>query len=348
MRIIAVLLLSLILTYSVVGVFTIDGFIIAPILLVIAAYIRSAGSLKARVKRLCILGILFGSIFFPTYLGIVSAAKASLSGKCQNYLHELGEALLHYHKLHGHFPPAYVLGPNGKPMHSWRTLMLDYISRGDLYDAYDFNEPWNGAKNSTISSHITVLCCPASYHRSEEKDIDYVAVVGPNTAWPGSKPGCLDDLPDGGKHTILLVETIDTHIQWSEPRDLSLEEALQGINPPSGVGIGSSHSKFRSFFKSKNGAYALFADGQVRFLPDDLPTETLKALLVTDSSEQIDLDELLTWKLNRKLFFSLVSLCLSFIGLSLLPGRRRVITDVENLVSVAGGKNEGSTTASDS
>src|SRR5687768_410242 len=50
-----------------------------------------------------------------------------------------------YVDAHGHFPPAYLPGPDGRPWHSWRVLILAYHGEGDdLYRQYSFDEPWDG------------------------------------------------------------------------------------------------------------------------------------------------------------------------------------------------------------
>ena len=35
-------------------------------------------------------------------------------------------------------------------MHSWRVLILPYFCMGDIYNQYNFNEPWNGPKNRLL------------------------------------------------------------------------------------------------------------------------------------------------------------------------------------------------------
>ncbi|HEV3023824.1 MAG TPA: DUF1559 domain-containing protein, partial [Pirellulales bacterium] len=44
--------------------------------------------------------------------------------------------------------PAFVADDEGKPMHSWRVLILPFIEQQPLYDQYDFSEPWNGPHNA--------------------------------------------------------------------------------------------------------------------------------------------------------------------------------------------------------
>ena len=44
-----------------------------------------------------------------------------------NNLRKSRLALHNYHQANGCFPPAYIADKNGKPMHSWRVLILPYM-----------------------------------------------------------------------------------------------------------------------------------------------------------------------------------------------------------------------------
>ena len=70
----------------------------------------------------------------------------------RNNLRQIALALQSYHQANGCFPPAYVADKNGKPMHSWRVLILPYLGFDDLYKAYDFTEPWDGPNNKKTES----------------------------------------------------------------------------------------------------------------------------------------------------------------------------------------------------
>ncbi len=69
----------------------------------------------------------------------------------------------------------------------------------------------------------------------------YVAVVGPNTIWPGRASTKLTDIRDGTANTAIVVEIVDSGIHWMEPTDLDMSTMAMSINPPEGVGISSSH-----------------------------------------------------------------------------------------------------------
>jgi hypothetical protein len=55
------------------------------------------------------------------------AVRGGTTAPCINNLKQIGLAMHNYHDAHGCFPPAYIPDENGKPMHSWRVLLLPYL-----------------------------------------------------------------------------------------------------------------------------------------------------------------------------------------------------------------------------
>ena len=106
------------------------------------------------------------------------------------------------------------------------------MEQQNLYNAYNFNEPWVGPNNRKLWSNAPLsLRCPLQVHQSPTPTgcTEYFAVVGPSAAWPGSLGRKLSDFPDAKSTTILVIEAAGQNIQWTEPRDLTIEEALQLI-----------------------------------------------------------------------------------------------------------------------
>ena len=99
--------------------------------------------------------------------------------------------------------------------------------------------------------------------------MSFVAVVGPQTAWPGSKPRSREDLGDGQHDTLIVVEVPDGQFLWMEPKDLEFDRMSFRINDGSGRGLGSR----------LGGARVVSADRSVRTLPDDYDGNKLRAML---------------------------------------------------------------------
>ncbi len=187
---------------------------------------------------------------------------------CSNELREIGFALQEYRQHYGSFPPAYVADARGKPLFSWRVIIQPFLDHDSFYKAFHLDQAWDSAANRQLSQMGTdYFSCPAD--GQARTMTNYVAVVGPNTAWPGAKGSKLADFKDPSK-TILLVEVANSGIHWAEPRDLYIGQMAPGVNPAGGQGISSEH---------KGGANVLFADGHVEFLPDDIDPKKFARML---------------------------------------------------------------------
>ncbi len=198
---------------------------------------------------------------------------------CVNNLKQIGIALYNYHGSHKVFPPAYIADAQGKPMHSWRVVLLPYFeddSTRQLAEQYNFDEPWNSPHNRALAGAMpAVYRCPSD--ESNTTQANYAAVVGPQTGWPGTHGINARDVADGTSNTIAVVEVANAGIHWMEPRDLTFEQAAQGINPRGATAcISSNHT---------DGANVLLFDASVHYLQNDIPPDLLRALLTANGGE---------------------------------------------------------------
>jgi hypothetical protein len=211
----------------------------------------------------------------------VTSGPPSRRMTCSNHLKQIGLALQNYHDVYGSFPPAYIADASGRPMHSWRVLILPFAEQKPLYDAYRFDEPWDGPNNRKLhNQYPAYFCCPACWQKQPKGETNYVAVVGPDTLWPGEKATSFAGLIDGSSNTIMVVEVHNSGIHWMEPRDLHVTQMPMAVNPPRGQGISSPHP---------NCALAVFADGHTQALRNDTPPSVLRAALTIAGGESFEL-----------------------------------------------------------
>lgn len=206
-------------------------------------------------------------------------------GACRNNLKQIVIGLHNYHDVYGTLPPAYVTDISGKPIHSWRVLILPFVEHKTLYDRYRFDEPWDGPNNRQLLSEMPrVYECPASSGMRSQGMTDYLAVVGPHAAWLGKTPRSLDQFLDGTDSTLLVVESHGSGVCWMQPTDLDADLMPKRINPPASAGISSPHTH-----PGRPSCHVAFADGSVRWLDENSTPQQIQALLTIDGGETVRL-----------------------------------------------------------
>lgn len=66
---------------------------------------------------------------------------------CSMNLKQIAIGLYNYADTYGRFPPAWTVDSQGKPLHSWRVLILPYLEYQHLYDKIRLSEPWDSEYN---------------------------------------------------------------------------------------------------------------------------------------------------------------------------------------------------------
>lgn len=216
------LMISFIAVAAAIGAFGPWGIAVALACIFLAACIQ-------KTRLMGSAGLAVGLVFLVAlvlFLALKPRIAATGVEGCLNNLKQIAAAIHEYEIKNGSFPPAYVAGPDGKPWHSWRVLILPYLDRKDLFDAYNFKEPWNGPNNSKLMPKMPgVFHCPSD--ASGKATTNYLAVVGPETVWPGGKSISKFDIFGRSSQTILLVERADSDVNWMEPRNLSFKQVCK-------------------------------------------------------------------------------------------------------------------------
>ncbi|MCE5266434.1 MAG: DUF1559 domain-containing protein [Planctomycetaceae bacterium] len=262
--------------WSSLGVFGVGAIVVFPLTVGLAVLVHRVKALWiGGIAAVAVLGFM---LLFPLLVpAMASVRPVARRMQCANNMKQLALALHSYRQAHGCFPPAYVADKNGKPMHSWRVLILPYLELESLYKQYDFNEPWDGPNNKKLLADCPrAFACPSDMVANGQvtSETSYVAVVGANAAWQGDKPQTVGNFGDSSFQTIMLVEATDAGIQWTEPRDLSLDAAQTPSTPTPRVRVLSRHGCVKDFFFTypRTGANVAMADASVRYLPPDALT----------------------------------------------------------------------------
>ena len=234
-------------------------------------------SVSISVLMLCFLTLIIGAAHH--------ARKIAHQSVCRGRMSQIAMALQNYHDFYGTFPPACLTDAAGRPMHSWRVLILPFLNSYDLYQEYRFDEPWDSLHNRKLAlrSRNEIWHCPSGSH-DDSPNTDYVVIRGEDTLFPVSRSVSLTEIQDGPANTILLAEIGHSNIHWMEPRDLSSEEMSFRVNDFKRPSISSSET---------DGPAVVFADGITACrLDSTLRPETLKALTTIAKGESISKDRL--------------------------------------------------------
>lgn len=201
--------------------------------------IRPAGSTTAELKAVP------DAVRLPAALGMDAATAARYVQSTANLM-KIGTALHDFHEKYGHFPPAAVYGPDGKPWHSWRVLVLPYLEEKSLYDLYKFEESWDGPNNRKLLERMPSVYRDPVHGESEDYFTHYAAASGPGTAFPsegkhfnGNAKDLFDhlketsgtkrisDISDGLGNAILVGSiSPDRRIPWMKPEDVTFSDTF--------------------------------------------------------------------------------------------------------------------------
>ncbi len=212
----------------------------------------------AELRSLTTLASDFGSDFAKA---IVPARAAARSAASTNKMKQIGIALQNYVDTHKQFPPAVVIGPDGKTPHSWRVEMLRFMGKQDLYDRYKMDEPWDSEHNKQLVKEGADLFSVPSDPPNDT--CGYYLVVGPGTAFdPDQPPSKIRNIIDGTSQTIALVEAKRGYT-WTQPEDVK-------VDPDQPL------PKLGGYFDEGYGVGYL--DGHVMFFPHDFDERILRIL----------------------------------------------------------------------
>src|SRR3954471_11332404 len=156
----------------------------------------SSGRRFRLVELLVVLGIiaLLIALLLPATR---SAGPAARRSQCINNLKQIALALQNYEEAHKALPPAYTVDAKGRPLHSWRTLILPYLEQGPLYRTIDLSKPWNDPANAkALGTSLSAFRCPEAV--GPRNTTTYLAIVAPD--------GCL--IPGESRR---LAEIKDAH-----------------------------------------------------------------------------------------------------------------------------------------
>lgn len=167
--------------------------------------------------------------------------------RCQQQMRQIAMAIYAYETVYRVYPPACTTDAAGRPLHSWRTLILPYLGQQALYDQINLDLPWNDPANALVTSQrLDIYQCPEHPQAGQGNFTSYVAVTGPGTLWPQDRYVRINDAWDGISNAIFMVEIRGSSIGWAEPRDMNYESILTALENGELTGMASYHRGARA------------------------------------------------------------------------------------------------------
>jgi hypothetical protein len=232
--------------------------------------------------------ILLGLLLFPAVQKVREAAEQAQS---TNNLRQLSLAMLNYADTNnGRLPPSVVFGADGKPLYSWRVLILPYVEADNLYHQFRLDEPWDSPNNKPLlksmprcfaepveletgMTHYQVFDGSGAPFDSSARPLQPFMLAGPQGMLQLQASAFQVRFPvgftDGTSNTLLIVEATET-VPWTSPKDLD---------------FGPGKPLPRLGLPSRKGFKAAYADVNVKFIPSSTSEQTLRALITPNAGD---------------------------------------------------------------
>jgi hypothetical protein len=175
---------------------------------------------------------------------------------------------------------------NGRPLYSWRGEISAWTKCCYSGHVRDRSEPWDSPANQDAEHVGPGPYCYSSHDEEGEQascETNMLGICGPGTAF-----GCEDEPPRSlkslGSNAILVTEVRRSGIHWMQPGDFDIRDMPHTINATDGQGVSSRYP---------GGFHVLFSDGQVWFLSEKTPFETLAKFFTVGQANECKREELL-------------------------------------------------------
>ncbi|MDO4551424.1 MAG: DUF1559 domain-containing protein [Planctomycetia bacterium] len=180
-----------------------------------------------------------------------SARETAQQMQIQNNFSQIYIGMMTYEYVHGALPPAYTVDKDGKPLHSWRVLILPYLEHEDLYAKIRLDEPWDSPWNQQFHNQ-----CPKYFQSPQNPDPAmsvFSVVVGKDCIFEpvtkkDQKGTKWEDITDGMANTILLTRT--EPVCWMDPHAYL---TLRDVEKRFTTSDTNSHMNKKTFFITADG-----------------------------------------------------------------------------------------------
>lgn len=202
---------------------------------------------------------------------VQKAREAEYRSQSKDNMKQIALALHNYHETHDLFPPGGIETTDGKPYHSWQTMILPFIEEGQLHNQIDFDQPWTDPTNKPLFQvEIPLYLNPAIEEKVSPKNLGLSHYVGNKYLMKTNGNMGIRHIKDGTSNTIMAVEVGENFKPWGDPTNIA--------DPVNIVG-GRSKPPF------SGGSHIMMSDGRVIFVSDKIDAGLLKKLSTPDNGD---------------------------------------------------------------
>ncbi len=204
-------------------------------------------------------------VFLVVQMPRIGKGPPSKRSVCLNNLRQIGIAIRSYELATGKLPRATLVGDDGMPLHSWRTIILPFFDEGSLYDSIDLSKPWDHPVNVEARLQPTpdFLRCPSA--NLPHGMTTYLAIIAPDSCLQPGKGRTMSEITDEHANTILIIEVPpDMAVPWMSPWDTD-EAVLKAL------------CRAGNHLPHKSGLTALFLDGSTRIISHTFSEPEIRA-----------------------------------------------------------------------
>ncbi len=180
-----------------------------------------------------------------------------------NNLKQIALSFHIYESTFGQMPPRAVCDKDGKPLLSWRVLILPYIEQTPLYNQFKLDEPWDSPHNKKLIARMPAIFKAPKRAAAGPGETFYQVFAGPKTLFPTptTKPR-ISAILDGTANTFLVAEA-GTAVPWTKPDDIVITDKMVPK-------LGGQFEKFLN---------VAFCDGSVRRVSRKAPEKSLRVYI---------------------------------------------------------------------
>ncbi|MCC9604965.1 DUF1559 domain-containing protein [Blastopirellula sp. JC732] len=224
------------------------------------------------------LAICGGGVASVAVPAIKQARRDTQNQASRDNLKRIAAAMDAYYSTYDAYPPAVTTDAKGKPMHSWRVLLLPFLGHSEIYSRYNLNVPWDDPMNMQLVSEM-----PNVYRSFDETgngffDTRFVVIRGKETLFPDGGGVTKDDIKDEYESLLLVVEKNGPGVNWMQPDDLILnrDSLLIENDPENAATLTSSLT-----------GNAVMADGEAFLLPDMTSQQLMRDMATRKGQEEV-------------------------------------------------------------